>query len=248
MIIAHATDLTGDDTAAFVHAVALATASGARLVTLHGNPGGASPDQLPDARELARTWGVEVEHDRRCHECCDDVGDTIVDALRDLRPALVVFGTHARHGLSALFRASVSASVIRNLDVPALVVPNRGRSFVDVTTGAIDLSRIAIPAGSLAEATHGVTGARELVRIARAGAASLELLHAGTPNPELSRLGLPVTNVDGSLEQAIVLAARDASVIVMPTHGHDSTGDVVAGSHTERVIRDATCPVLVLPS
>ena len=35
--IAHTTDLTGDDLAAFHHAAALAAASGARLVTNHGS-------------------------------------------------------------------------------------------------------------------------------------------------------------------------------------------------------------------
>jgi nucleotide-binding universal stress UspA family protein len=57
-----------------------------------------------------------------------------------------------------------------------------------------------------------------------------------------------VTRVEmGWAWQAIVdtAAAEKADVIVMSTHGHDSLADLVLGSHTERVLRHAPCPVLV---
>jgi nucleotide-binding universal stress UspA family protein len=34
---------------------------------------------------------------------------------------------------------------------------------------------------------------------------------------------------------------------MMPTRGHDRAGDILRGSHTERVIHEASCPVLVVP-
>jgi hypothetical protein len=55
MVIVHATDLSGDDAAAFIHASALAAASAARLVTVHAN-GVPDTAMLPDASELARRW------------------------------------------------------------------------------------------------------------------------------------------------------------------------------------------------
>lgn len=42
--------------------------------------------------------------------------------------------------------------------------------------------------------------------------------------------------------------ARHAGLIVMATRGHDGVGDVLFGSHTERVIRESTCPVLSVPN
>ncbi|MBZ0234964.1 MAG: hypothetical protein K8M05_21730, partial [Deltaproteobacteria bacterium] len=48
-VLAHTTDLSGDDGAAFVHAAALAAASGARLVTIHGNAPPETAAQLPAA-------------------------------------------------------------------------------------------------------------------------------------------------------------------------------------------------------
>jgi nucleotide-binding universal stress UspA family protein len=51
------------------------------------------------------------------------------------------------------------------------------------------------------------------------------------------------------LDEAIRQAADrlQSSVIVMPTRGHDSVGDVLVGSHTEHVIRNCNRPVLVVP-
>ena len=250
MLIAHATDLTGDDTSAFVHASALAATSASRLVTVHGNAPENAAATLPDAAELATRWGRAIDYERRCHECCDDVADTVIDALRELRPELVVLGTHGRHGLAALVRGSVSEIITRNLAVPALVVPNLGRGFVDPATGAIDLRRIVIPAGTAADALRGLNAARRLLALGGRTDAVLELVHVGAPDPALEQLGVMVTRVEGRLEDAIldVARTRDACLIVMPTSGHDGFGDVLLGSHTERVIRDAACPVLSVPN
>lgn len=249
MLIVHATDSSGDDDAAFVHASALAAASAARLVTLHATAPGDRGASLPDAGVLAARWGREIEHERRCHECCDDVADTVLDALQDLQPELVVLGTHGRRGLAAFLHGSASESIARNLVVPALIVPNQRRGFADAATGAIDLRRILVPAGSVRDAVHGLAAARRLIALSGAADTTLELVHVGPRDPALEQLGVTLTRVEGALEEKIleVASAHGACVIVMPTGGHDGIGDVLLGSHTERVIREATCPVLSVP-
>jgi len=74
-------------------------------------------------------------------------------------------------------------------------------------------------------------------------------VHAGAADPALERLGLPIARIDGALEDGIVAAARErhACLIVMATRGHDGIGDLLHGSHTDRVIREADCPVLSVP-
>lgn len=230
--IAHTTDLSGDDSAAFHHAAALAAASGAHLITIHGNPGEVTASQLPDAAPLATRWGRAIEHQRICHECCDEVADTVIDAIHQLRPQLVVAGTHARHGLAALLAGSVSEAVARNISAPMLIVPNHLRGFVDPATGAIDLRRVLVPVGDPAETDRGLAAARALVALAGTEA-EIEVLHVE----------------HGRIADAIVEAARDrrACVIVMATHGHDGLIDVLRGSRTEQVLRDASCPVLSVP-
>lgn len=230
--IAHTTDLTGDDLAAFHHAAALAAASGARLVTIHGNAAAAEVSRLPDAAPLAARWGRPIQHQRICHECCDDVADTVLDAVREVAPQLLVVGTHARHGLAALLAGSVAEAVARNVAVPTLIVPNHVRGFVDRETGAIDLQRVLVPAGDTAEAERGLTAARALVALAGARA-EIEILHVA----------------HGRIAEAILAEARkrQACVIVMVTRGHDGLADVLLGSRTEHLVRDADFPVLWVP-
>lgn len=89
--------------------------------------------------------GAGRDRSRICHECCDDVEETVIDAIHRLEPYLVVLGTHARHGWRAMLHASVGEAIARNLTVPALIVPNHTRGFVDAGTGAINLHRVLIP-------------------------------------------------------------------------------------------------------
>jgi nucleotide-binding universal stress UspA family protein len=249
MLIAHATDLSGDDEAAFVHASALAAVGGARLVTLHGNPSGPEAARLPDAEALAARWGRKIAHERRSHEGFEEAADTVLDGLRGLRPGLVVLGTHARHGIAAILHGSVAETIARSLDVPALVVQNRSRGFVDPASGAIELRRIVIPAGDAIDGARGLAAARLLAALAGVRDARLQILHVGDEDPRLAELGVEVTRERGQLEEAIVDVARayGASLIVMPTRGHDGIGDALLGSHTEHVIREAGCPVLSVP-
>lgn len=244
--IVFTTDLSGDDRAAFVHACALAAASGARLVTIHANAPAHIANQLPDATVLAERWGRSIEHRRVCHECCDDVTDTLLDAIRGIAPQLVICGTHARRGFAAIVRESIATSLARNIEVPALIIPNDAAGFVDEETGRIVLRELIVPAGSRGEAIRGVAAARALASLAGEATLPIEILHAGDDDLPLADLGLPVLRADGPIEAAILATARTrpGCAIVMVTHGHDSVQDVLAGSHTERVIRDAHLPVL----
>jgi nucleotide-binding universal stress UspA family protein len=170
--IVHTTDLTGDDDAAFVHATALASASGARLVTLHGNPGSVPPSALPDAARLTARWGRPAIDQRRiCHECCEDVAETLLDAIHRLSPDLVVTGTHARHGLAAVLHGSVAEAIARNLAVPTLIVPDDGRRVVDAATGTIALGRVHVASG---DGPRVLDAARLLIRIAGSGELAID--------------------------------------------------------------------------
>lgn len=232
-VIAHATDASGDDTAAFHHAAALAAGSGAYLLTIHGNAASADVTRLPDAAPLAARWGRPIQQQRICHECCDDVADTVVDAIQRAAPQLVVTGTHGRHGLAALLAGSVAEAVARNVAAPVLIVPNRVRGFVDPASGAIDLKRVLVAAGDGDDARRGLAAAKALVALAGAHA-EIEVVH-------VSHGGIP----EGIIDDA---RASQACLIVMVTRGHDGIGDVMRGSRTEHVVRDAPCPVLSVPA
>lgn len=235
-------------------AAALAARGGARLVTIHATAGDEPGFVSPKVSDLAERWGRAIEHVPMIHQCCDDVTDTILDALKRVEPSLVVAGTHGRSGFAQLFLGSVAEGIARNVTVPTLIVPLVGRDLVDERTGTIDLRRLLVPAGDRAAAEAGLRAADWLVRLAGATGVEVVLLHVedGTPMPEVSvPPGLVVTRrtVPGPLEAAIVSATSevDACAVVMATRGHDGLLDAAIGSHTERVLRQVRCPVLSVP-
>jgi nucleotide-binding universal stress UspA family protein len=53
---------------------------------------------------------------------------------------------------------------------------------------------------------------------------------------------------EGDVVAEILNAAQDADLIVMATEGRQGVIDAMRGSVTERVVRDAPCPVLAVPA
>jgi nucleotide-binding universal stress UspA family protein len=139
--------------------------------------------------------------------------------------------------------------------VPTLIVPDVSRSFVDENSGASDLRRLLLPVGDAAAMRAGVRAAEALARLAAVTDVELVLLHVddGRPAPEPEAVPaswrVVTRGAFGTLEDAVLAAATqlDACVVVMPTRGHDGVLDVLAGSHTERVVRRSRCPVLSVP-
>lgn len=255
-VLAHTTGLTDDEATSFSHAVALAAASGARLVSVHANGGAAARERMPHAGTLTERWGgASVEHELLVHDCCDDVTDTLLDALRRVKPDLVVAATHARKGLASLFSGSVAEALARNVGVPTLVLPIGGRGFVDEATGKLDLRRVLVPAGDAVATREGLRAAAFLAELAGLEKMKVVLLHVddGTPIPELSelhpRLDIERATERGPVDDAITKASseRETCAIVMATRGHDGVMDVLTGSHTEHVLREVRCPLISVP-
>ena len=80
------------------------------------------------------------------------------------------------------------------------------------------------------------------------------LLHVGGKPPQVQRHGkpgqpMPVAIRHGDVIEAIVDAAAEwqADLIGMPTAGHNGFLDALRGSTTERVLRQAPCPLLAVP-
>jgi len=235
-------------------AAALAVASGARLVTVHATVGSEGGFVSPSLGALLSSWGRTIEHVPMIHACCDDVTDTVLDALQRVAPELVVAGTHGRSGWRQLFSSSVAEGIARNTSVPTLVVPRGGRDLVGAR-GAIDLRRLLVPAGDVLATRTALRAAAWMADLAGVKDVDVVLLHVddGTPPPDVGDppVGLRLTRrtVGGPLERAIIETSRemDACAVVMATRGRDGVVDAFAGSHTERVIRQALCPVLSVP-
>ncbi|HJL18317.1 MAG TPA: universal stress protein [Sandaracinaceae bacterium LLY-WYZ-13_1] len=253
--IAHASVPTAEDRAPFEHGLALAERAGAKLLSVHANDDPSVEAQMLDAADVLRGWGhaTAVEHEKLVHNCCDDPVDTLLDALREAEPDLVVAATHQRKGVIRVLFESRAEAIAENVKVPTLLVPLDGEGFV-TPQGELDLRRLLIPVGDSVAAKVAIERATWFVDMARAEDVEVTLLHVGEEGsaprltlPDHPRIRWTQRTVPGVLEEVIGEEAADACAIVMATRGHDTLGDMVRGSHTERVLRRVHCPLLSVP-
>jgi nucleotide-binding universal stress UspA family protein len=254
VLIAHATDLAQPVDTAFEHALALASASGATLASVHATDGLARRD-FPDASRTLARWGSSARVEQRCisHYCCDAVIDTLLDALNSLQPDLLVCATAARSGAAWLLAGSTAEGLARNLPGPTLLLPHDGKVFVNGKTGDIRLRRVLVAAGSEQDAQRGCDAAAALLAWAKQPAELLLLHVADGSAPPQPRLAPGLTcrrlTAQGGIDSAVIEAAAewDVDCVVMASHGHDGAADVLLGSRTERVLHRTARPLLWVP-
>jgi universal stress protein A len=208
-------------------------------------------DELPIPTEVV----VEREPSAR---------QALVAHIRQTLPDLTVMATHGRTGLAHLLVGSVTEMALQRGRCPVLCVrePDHGV--------ALPYRRILVPtdlsAGSCRAFPLAAFLARgfeaEVLALHVAGVTAPRLLHGvsyameASPSEEELWQFLKSDFRDvrvtprvllGPAWDRIVETARSERVdlIVMSTHGHDSLTDRVMGSHAERIVRQAPCPVLV---
>jgi nucleotide-binding universal stress UspA family protein len=202
-------------------------------------------------------------------EADESIHGALVRTLRARKPDLTVMSTHGRGWLAQLFLGSVAETALdvarrplllvrepehgvalpyRRILVPTDMSPASGRAFpmaamLARTFGAevIGLHVATPPRGDRYFGTSGV--AYELDERVPTEQALLEFMGGDFIGAELT----PRVVLGVSWDQIIASARQEhADLIVMSTHGRDSLRDKVVGSHTERVVRQAPCPVLVV--
>lgn len=264
--IAHPTDFSPASAGAFAHALKLALAMKAELHVLHVQDNGRPvAGRDPGVRQTLARWRLlapdapreAVDRDLGLLVYKDEIRDqdatSGVERFLARRSAdLLVLGSHGREGLDRLVHGSVSEKIAAAADAPVLVVPAGGDGFVDPETGALRLSRILVPVAIDPDPAPAIGLLAPLMAGLGLDAAVLDLVHVG-PNPPLVKFGvgrrvLPVRSIEGGIVDAILAAADDAGLIVMPTKKRDSLLDALRGTNTERVMRQAGRPVLAIPA
>jgi nucleotide-binding universal stress UspA family protein len=256
----HATDLSPESRPAFAHALRLAVAVGGSLRVLHARADG-EHRHLPSVRDQLAEWGLVPAdaHASAVAELGVAVakvelhGDPVHAILADVErhaPDLLVLSTHARAGLWRLLQPSVAEAVLRSARTPTLVFGPAARGFV-APNGTLELRRFLVPVAD--EHPLGVEGAARLGRVAT-GPVDVRMLHVGPQFPDLPTYPhegwtWEAVTREGSVVPTILAEATswNSDVIVLRSLGHDSAGDLLFGSTAERVLREAPCPVLVMP-
>jgi nucleotide-binding universal stress UspA family protein len=216
----------------------------------------ARQDLERSAASLSVPCQVQVERRACAHRA-------LVDLIRASLPDLVVMATHGREGLAHLFLGSVTEKVVQHGHRPVLCVRRQEDAAavryrrILVPTDLSEASRRAFPLAALLARRFGseIVAVHVLPDPAGAPGSAHPAFRPGLSEAALWQFfqlhfaGLPLTALvlTGSPWRWIVQTAEleDADLVVMSTLGHDSLGDRILGSNTERVVRHAPCPVLV---
>jgi nucleotide-binding universal stress UspA family protein len=197
----------------------------------------------------------------------------ICQSARKLGAGLIVIATHGFTGLQHAWVGSIAERVVQHSPCPVLVVRKRGRRFQQ---GRIRMRKILVPVDfsdcSQVAFDCGVGLAREfrsellLVHVIDpicyplgdeyGGVYSAQLMEEtrASAQSEMKKLArnakvqCSIRITEGSPAREICrLAKRDVDLIIAPTHGWTGLGHVLIGSVAERMVRHASCPVLVIP-
>lgn len=209
-------------------------------------------------------------------EPADAASRAIVEYADERKIDLVVVGTHGRVGFGSLLVGSVAEEVIRETRRPVLAVrPTESTESTGPPSKILAPLDFSATAGSAVRTARGIaaeSGAslvllhviEEVIvpdfyypivpslvldgpELQRESENALRRLYdeAGGPDVEVE---LVVRNGRAATDIARYAEEIGADLIVMPTHGLSGVDRLLLGSTTDKVLRRAPCPVLVLPA
>ena len=267
--IFHPTDFSKGPDIAFAHALKLAWATNSRLTLFHVNP---NLDNLnwydfPSVRATLEQWRRLSKERKLPHIHHSNIKvekilgrgkdpSTAILTYLERHPAdLIVLATHQLGGYP--FFPSVAEPVARKAGNMTLFIPQSTEGFVSVEDGALKLEKILIPVDDDPPPRVAVQAAVALVDAVNCENVSFVTVHVGDDqtNPSIH----PSPHSQGTWTHAVrpgdvvqeilqVEQEEQPNLIVMSTQGHNGFLDALRGSTTERVIREAHCPILTIPT
>jgi nucleotide-binding universal stress UspA family protein len=268
--IFHPSDFSEASNIAFVHALQLALGNQGRLTILHtGKESRSEWAYFPRVRQTLERWEVLPPHSNKdaILELGLDVEKVFATQSDPVRAVahylskhpqdLIVLMTHQHDGFERLLHKSAAEPIARLADEMTLFVPQNCDGFVSLESGAVNLQHILLPVDHLPNAQVAVAGAAAVASSLGCQNVTFTMLHVGDEKtfPQLGTVERENWHwqkvaCHGHVEQLILQAAHDgrADLIVMPTLGHHGFLDALRGSTTERIVRNAPCPVLAVPA
>ena len=208
------------------------------------------------ARERLEAWKAEAAREGVTLEPRIRTGssayDGILEEAGELQPDLIIMGRHGYTGLTRLLMGSVTARVIGHSPVNVLVVPQGVLLSFERLLIASDGSPFSEAAWNEALSLAKIMGSALIgVRVAASdrdiptATGAVRNLEAAA---EKQGIALDTMIPMGRPEEGIVKAAefKQASLIIVGSHGRTGLKRLLMGSVAERVIGQAKCPVLVV--
>lgn len=208
------------------------------------------------AREALESFNAETggNAETTTREAADPA-QGIVAAAQELGVDIIVMGRRGKRGLARLMVGDATAKVIGHATCPVLVVPRAARLWEKrillATDGSPCSESAAGVAGQFAQQAGLPVSVVSVVTSSHSEARRKEAEQAVAAMVErFKSLGLQVDGqvVEGRPDEAIAKAAEaaGADLIIVGSHGRTGLTKILLGSVAERVIGQATCPVLVV--
>jgi nucleotide-binding universal stress UspA family protein len=265
--ILHPTDFSAASQVAFVHALKIALAMRGKLTLLHVTAEDAEAEwgDFPGVRDTLHTWGLlpaGAHHQdvatlglavRKVLAEKNDPVEACLDLMEGHPADLIVLATSQGKDRARWLGGDVSGPLSREAGLPTLFIPAGAKGFVDPGTGSLNMDRILMPLSmdpSPREALPKLAGLLEALGVT----ATVTLLHVGNEggmpaleDPRVKGVTWERRCVEGEVVPSILAAAAGSDLIAMATDGRSGFLEALRGSHTERVLRSANCPLLALP-
>jgi nucleotide-binding universal stress UspA family protein len=220
--------------------------------------------QLRGLMERAGLTGTSVDVDVRR----GDVFNEIQKTIKTDKPDLVAMGTHGHRGFERWIMGSTTERLLRHSPVPVLVISERQkkvdaepafRRILATTDLSPESSGALRYAFSLAERYRSRVLVLHVLEEMRAitSAAYRNLLAPQIQNRlsklvprELAERCRVDTKVEAGTPFHVILNRAEkwkVDLLVMSTHGKGMLDRALLGSTTDRVVKGAVCPVLLIP-
>ncbi|MBX3331995.1 MAG: universal stress protein [Nitrospira sp.] len=268
--IFHPSDFTEASEGAFAHALRAALMAQANLTILH-----VSSDrdtdwmEFPGVRAALERWGLlpmnsqrsDVAklgiHVKKVQAVHQDPIESITSYLAEHATDLIVLATDQSKGCLPWLSKSVAVPVALESRQMTLFVPKGVAGFVSSHDGFISLTNILIPVASTPPAQAALQAAVRMAYRLNRPVGVFTVLHVGEEGdmPDLHYSELPGWQWNKVIKQGDVVDVIcetteeiKADLIVMTTEGRHSFLDALRGSHSERVLHKAPCPLLAIPA
>jgi len=196
-----------------------------------------------------------------------DVYEEIKDAIAEVKPELIVMGTHGRRGVERWFMGSTTEKLLRHSPVPMVTIsatgekccqPRFGRILVttDFSEGTADALAYAFSVAQENESKVTLLHVIHDLTMDVSGKYHDSLIQGVRKQlDDLVPAGVRdwcdvVTRVEAGVPYRLILRMIEdekVDLLVMNIHGKGMLDRALLGSTAERVVRAAACPVMMIP-
>jgi nucleotide-binding universal stress UspA family protein len=268
--IFHPSDFTPASEVAFVHALKAALIAKAELTILHVSPKHESEwMEFPGVRTTLERWGLLPKNStqsdvakklgiriKKVQAKHNDPVESVTAYLDAHNTDMIVLATDQQKGPVQWLSQSIAAPIARRSNQMTLFIPKGVEGFVSAPNGSVSLTSILVPIAETPTPEPAIHAAARMAIRLNLPSGIFTLLHVGEstgmPNVQLpevpgwqwNRVVKPGDVVDVIGETA---SAVKAGLIVVTTEGRHGFLDALRGSHSERILRQAPCPLLAIP-